>query len=81
MSEIDFVSSAKQGDIVEIGIEVLSFGNTSIALKCTVRNKLTHKTIIDVDKIVMVALDEYGMPKRHGETAVEYVSDRLKKED
>lgn len=81
MSEIDFVSSAKQGDIIEIGIEVLSFGNTSITLKCLVRNKLTHKTIIDVDKIVMVALDEYGMPKRHGKTAVEYVSDRLKKED
>ena len=81
MSEIDFVSSAKQGDIIEIGIEVLSFGNSSITLKCLVRNKLTHKTIIDVDKIVMVALDEYGMPKRHGKTAVEYVSDRLKKED
>lgn len=78
MSEIDFVSSAKQGDIIEIGIEVLSFGNTSITLKCLVRNKLTQKIIIDIDKIIMVALDDDGVPKKHGKTAIEYVKDRLK---
>ncbi|MEE9407385.1 MAG: hotdog domain-containing protein [Polaribacter sp.] len=78
MSEIDFVSSAKQGDIIEIGMEVLAFGNSSITLKCTVRNKLTHKTIIEIDKIVMVSLDENGNPKSHGKTKVEYVKDRLK---
>ena len=78
MSEIDFVSSAKQGDIIEIGIVVLVFGNSSITLKCSVRNKLTHKTIIEIDKIVMVSLDEDGNPKSHGKTKVEYVSDRLK---
>ena len=78
MSEIDFVSSAKQGDIVEIGIKVLAFGNSSITIKCSVRNKLTHKTIIVIDKIVMVSLDENGAPKSHGKTKIEYVKDRLK---
>ncbi|MGJ8745806.1 acyl-CoA thioesterase [Polaribacter sp.] len=77
MSEIDFVSSAKQGDIIEIGINVVSFGNSSITLKCSVRNKLTRKTIIDIDKIVMVSLDENGKPKKHGKTKIEYVKDRL----
>ena len=80
MSEIDFVSSAKQGDIIEIGIGVLSFGNSSITLKCTVRNKLTRKIIIEIDKIVMVSLDENGTPKKHGKTKIETVSDRLKTE-
>jgi acyl-CoA hydrolase len=70
MSEIDFVSSAKQGDIIEIGMEVVSFGNSSITLKCTVRNKLTHKIIIEIDKIVMVSLDENGTPLKHGKTQV-----------
>ncbi|MCD8423089.1 acyl-CoA thioesterase [Tenacibaculum finnmarkense] len=79
MSEIDFVSSAKQGDIIEIGIEVVKFGNTSITLNCQVRNKLTHKTIIEIDKIVMVSLAEDGTPMRHGKTKVEYVKDRLNK--
>ncbi|APG59614.1 acyl-CoA thioesterase [Christiangramia salexigens] len=78
MSEIDFKSSAHQGDIVEIGIEVIKFGTASISLKCEVRNKMTRETIITIDKIVMVALDEFGKPKPHGKTQVEYVKDRLK---
>ena len=39
MSEINFVSSAKQGDIIEMGMEVIKFGNSSLTLKCEVRNK------------------------------------------
>lgn len=78
MSEIDFVSSARQGDIIEIGIDVLAFGNSSITLKCTVRNKLTRKTIIEIDKIVMVSLDKNGIPMKHGKKKVEYVAKRLK---
>lgn len=81
ISEIDFVSSAKQGDIIEIGIEVVKFGNSSITLKCEVRNKLTHKTIIDIEKIIMVSLDEKGLPVPHGKTKVEYVKDRLNRLD
>lgn len=77
ISEINFVSSAKQGDIIEIGIEVSTFGSSSITLKCDVRNKMTHQTIITVDKIVMVNLDEEGNPAPHGKTKVEFVQDRL----
>ena len=77
MSEINFTSSAKQGDIVEIGIEVVKFGHTSLVLRCEVRTKITHQTIITVDKIAMVNLDEDGRPKKHGKTQVEYVAERL----
>jgi len=77
MSEIDFKSSASQGDIVEIGIEVIKFGKASLTLKCEVRNKMTRQTIIVVDKIVMVSLDEEGNSKPHGKTKVEFVKDRL----
>lgn len=78
ISEINFISSAKQGDIIEIGIEVVNFGSTSITLKCEVRNKMTRHTIITVDKIVMVNLDENGNPTPHGKTKVEFVKDRIK---
>ncbi|MDT0685787.1 acyl-CoA thioesterase [Autumnicola psychrophila] len=77
MSEIDFRSSAKEGDIVEIGIEVVKFGTASITLQCEVRNKMTRETIITIDKIVMVSLDGSGKPKPHGKTKVEFVKDRL----
>lgn len=77
ISEINFVSSAKQGDIIEIGIEASQFGSSSITLKCNVRNKMTHQTIITVDKIVMVNLDSEGNPAPHGKTQIEFVKDRL----
>lgn len=80
MSEIDFRSSAREGDIVEIGIGVVKFGTASLTLRCEVRNKMTRETIITIDKIVLVALDEAGKPKPHGKTEVEYVKDRLKEE-
>jgi acyl-CoA thioesterase YciA len=77
MSEINFRSSAKQGDIVEIGIDVVKFGNSSITLSCQVRNMMTREIIITIDSITMVSLDEFGKPKPHGKTAIEYIDNRL----
>jgi acyl-CoA hydrolase len=66
MSEINFVSSAKVGDVIELGMELVELGNTSITLRCDVRNKKTKVSIICIDKIVFVLLDENGKPKIHG---------------
>ena len=78
ISEINFMASAKQGDIVEIGIEVTKFGKTSITMKCEARNKMTRETILTVDNIIMVNLGKDGKPTPHGKTEVEFVRDRLK---
>jgi acyl-CoA thioesterase YciA len=77
MSEIDFRSSAREGDIVEIGMDVVKFGTASLTLRCEVRNKMTRESIIAIEKIVMVCLDEKGKPKPHGKTKIEFVKDRL----
>ena len=77
MSEIDFKASAKQGDIIEIGIEVIKFGKASLTLNCEVRNKMTRETIITIASIVMVNLGKDGKPTAHGKTKVEFVRDRL----
>jgi acyl-CoA hydrolase len=79
ISEINFMASAKKGDIVEIGMEVTKFGKSSITMKCEVRNKMTRETILTVDNIIMVNLGDDGKPKPHGKTEVEFVSERLKK--
>ncbi|TCK69325.1 acyl-CoA hydrolase [Winogradskyella wandonensis] len=78
MSEINFMASAKKGDIVEIGMEVIKFGRTSITMKCEARNKMTRETILTVDNMIMVNLGPDGKPKPHGKTEIEYVKDRLK---
>nr|WP_315202878.1 hotdog domain-containing protein [uncultured Flavobacterium sp.] len=77
MSEINFRSSARQGDIIEIGIEVVKFGRSSLELKCEARNMMTRETIITIDSTIMVNLGEDGKPKAHGKTEIEFVKDRL----
>lgn len=77
MSEINFMSSAKTGDIIEIGMEVVKFGKTSLVLNCEVRNKMTRETILTVDNLVLVNLDDNGKPSPHGKTQVQYVKNRL----
>lgn len=77
MSEIDFKSAARQGDIIEIGIEVVSFGKASLTLSCEVRNMISQKTIITIEKIVMVSLDKDGKSKPHGKSEVEFIKNRL----
>ncbi len=77
ISEINFMSSAVKGDIIEIGVEAVKFGKSSIHLNCEVRNKMTQETIVTVDNIIMVNLDENGKPKPHGKTKIEFVKDRL----
>lgn len=77
ISEINFMSSAKQGDIIEIGMQIVTLGNSSLTLKCEARNIMTRATILTVDNIVMINLDETGKPAPHGKTMVEFVNDRL----
>ena len=77
MSEINFRSSARQGDIIEIGIDVVKFGKTSLTLICEARNMMTRETIITIESTTMVSLGQDGKPKPHGKTEIEYVKDRL----
>lgn len=78
MSEINFRSSAKQGDIIEIGIDVVKFRTSSLTLKCEARNMMSRETIISIDSTTMVILGEDGKPQPHGKTEIEFVKDRVK---
>ena len=66
MSAINFVSTAVNGDIIEFGTTLVKVGNTSITIACDVRNKITKQTIVRIDEIVFVLLDEECKPKSHG---------------
>lgn len=66
MSEINFIDTAVQGDIVEIGLALNEVGRTSLTFTCHVRNLLTKRSILTIDKIVMVRVDNHGQPKAHG---------------
>ena len=77
ISEINFVSSARQGDMIEVGIRAIEFGRTSITMRAEVRNMVTQQRIITIDKIVFVGLDEHGKPVPHGYDSITYDRDRF----
>lgn len=45
ISEISFVSSAKQSDIIESGMEFVSIEASSITMNCLVRNHFTQRIV------------------------------------
>jgi acyl-CoA hydrolase len=77
ISEINFISAPRQGDIIEIGIVATHFGTTSLTMRCEVRNKLTREQLLTIDKLVFVNVDKEGRPAPHGKTKITYVKDRL----
>ena len=77
ISEVNFVSSAKQSDIIELGITATAFGRTSITMRCVVRNKITHKNILTIDRMVFVNIGADGKPAAHGKTEITYSHERI----
>ena len=65
MSEINFVRAARQNDVIEIGLETVAVGKTSITVRCEVRDREFHDLILAIDKIVFVALNSRGQPIKH----------------
>lgn len=65
MSEVEFVSTARQGDLIEVGTEVVTTGRTSITVRCAVRNRRTQQIITRVERIVFVRVDGAGRPIPH----------------
>lgn len=77
MSEIDFVSSAREGDLIEMGIVATGFGRTSLTMRAEVRNMITRRRILAIERIVFVNLGTDGEPAPHGYTAITYTRDRI----
>ena len=77
ISEIDFQASAEQGDLIELGIIATEFGRTSLNMRAVVRNMITRRTILSIERIVFVNLGPDGKPIPHGYTSITYSRDRV----
>jgi acyl-CoA hydrolase len=77
ISEIEFVSSARLGDIIEIGLVAIGFGRTSLTMRAEVRNIVTGMSILTIERVVFVALDEDGRPYSHGYSELTRSRERL----
>jgi acyl-CoA hydrolase len=77
MSEINFVASAQEGDIIEMGLTATEFGRSSLTMRAEVRNMITRNSILTIDRIVFVNLGDDGRPAPHGFTDVTNERDRF----
>lgn len=77
MSEINFVSSAVQGDLIEMGLTATHFGRTSLTMRAEVRNMFTRESILTIEKIVFVNIGDDGKPAPHGYDTITYDRDRV----
>jgi len=68
ISEINFISAPRIGDIIEIGIIATEFGASTLTVRCEVRNSITRQSILTIDRMVFANLGENGKPARHGKT-------------
>lgn len=78
ISEIDFVSRANQGDLLELVFRVQGFGRTSVTMSCRVENAVTGQEVLTLDRIVFVAVDEDGRALAHGQTTTTSGTERLR---
>lgn len=65
MSEINFKRSARLGDVLEFGLEVVDAGRTSLGMRCEVRQKKTLDVVIIIEHIVFVSINDKGVPVPH----------------
>ena len=70
ISEINFVGSAVQGDLIEMGLTATRFGRTSLTMRAEVRNMITRQSILTIEEIVFVNLSLLGKPEPHGYTEI-----------
>lgn len=80
ISEINFESSALQGDLIEMGLRATHFGRTSLTMRAVVRNMITRQRILTIERIVFVNLDDDGRPAPHGYHEITYDRDRMPRE-
>jgi len=80
ISEINFVAAAIEGDLIEMDLVDTKFGTTSITMRAEVRNMISRKNILTVDRILFVGLDEDGKPLPHGYSEVTSDRDRIPQE-
>ena len=66
ISEIEFKYPVLEGDVVEIGMQTLDIGKTSVSLACDVRSLQADRVVCSIDKMVYIRVNKYGLPKPHG---------------
>ena len=65
ISEMNFLTPAFQGDVIEIGVDTIAIGRSSLTVQAVVRDKASQRKILSIDRIVFVSVNANGKPIQH----------------
>ena len=66
IDRINFVETARIGDIVKITSRLSDAGTTSLTFSSTIKNDITGKLIASIDRLVFVYVNGSHQPAAHG---------------
>ena len=65
MDRINFVSTARAGDIIKVTTTVEDVGTTSITFRIAIKEDISDRPIASIDRVVFVAIDDKSQPVPH----------------
>ena len=68
IDRINFVETARIGDILRITSRLNDAGTSSLTFSSTIKNDLTGKIIASIDRLVFVCVNDSHKPAAHGIT-------------
>lgn len=68
IDRINFVETARIGDILRITSRLNDAGTSSLTFSSTIKNDLTGKIIASIDRLVFVCVNDSHRPAAHGIT-------------
>ena len=68
IDQIDFISTARAGDIIYIVTTIEHAGSTSLTFRVEAKEEISGRKVASVGRIVFVAIDDQGQPVPHSVT-------------
>jgi len=68
IDQINFISTARAGDIIYIVTTIEHAGSTSLTFRVEAKEEISGRKVASVGRIVFVAIDDQGQPVPHSVT-------------
>jgi acyl-CoA thioesterase YciA len=65
IDKVDFISTARSGDIINIVTTLEHCGQTSLIFRVEAKEEISNRKVAAVGRVVFVAIDDKGQPVPH----------------
>ncbi len=68
IDKVDFISTARSGDIIHIVTTLEHTGVTSLTYRVEAKEEISGRKVASIGRVVFVAIDDQGQPVPHSVT-------------